>query len=224
MNYQGVLFDLDNTLVDRAGAVVRIAHALYDAEPAIRANTPRDAAVDRIVDFDADGLGGGRKVLMERVQEEWPEIDRSGEELVAWYGARYVTSLAEDALVQALVAGLSRAGMPWGIVTNGPSSQLDKVQVLGLEARPMCVVVSEELGYTKPAPEIFHEALRRLGLVAGRHVLFVGDNPDADIAGAHAVGMSTAWARRRRVWPDRLQPPDHEVDHVSELAPYLKID
>jgi phosphoglycolate phosphatase-like HAD superfamily hydrolase len=73
VNYQGVLFDLDNTLVDRAGAVVRIAHALYDAEPAIRANTPRDAAVDRIVDFDADGLGGGRKVLMERVQEEWPE-------------------------------------------------------------------------------------------------------------------------------------------------------
>jgi putative hydrolase of the HAD superfamily len=223
VNYEGVLFDLDNTLVDRAGAVVRIAHALYDAEPTIRANTPRDAAVDRIVELDADGLAG-RKVLMGRVLGEWPDIARGGEELVAWYGARYVTSLEEDALVQALVAGLSRAGMPWGIVTNGPSSQLDKIQVLGPESRPMCVVVSEELGYTKPAPEIFHEALRLLGLVAGRHVLFVGDNPDADIAGARAVGMSTAWVRRDRAWPDRLQPPDHEVDHVSELAPHLKID
>ena len=223
MSYGGVLFDLDNTLVDRAGAVVRIAHALYDAEPAIRANTSRDAAIDRIVELDADGLAG-RKLLMERVLEEWPSIARSGEELVAWYRARYVTSLEEDALVQALVAGLSRASMPWGIVTNGSSYQHDKVAVLGLEARPACVIVSEELGYWKPAPEIFHEALRRLGLVAGRHVLFVGDNPDADIAGAQAVGMSTAWVRRGRAWPDGLRPPDHEVDHVSELAPYLRID
>ena len=127
MSYEGVLFDLDNTLVDRAGAVVRIAQALYDAEPTIRANTPREAAVDRIVELDADGMAG-RKVLMERVQEEWPDIARGGEELVAWYGARYVTSLEEDALVQALVAGLSRAGMPWGIVTNGPSSKLSARQ------------------------------------------------------------------------------------------------
>lgn len=126
--------------------------------------------------------------------------------------------------MQALVAGLSRASMPWGIVTNGSSSQHDKIQALGPEARPACVIVSEELGYMKPVPEIFHEALRRLGLVAGPHVLFGGDNPDADIAGAQAVGMSTAWVRCGRAWPDRLRPPDHEVDHVSELAPYLKID
>ena len=46
-SYQGVLFDLDNTLVDRAAAVVRIAHALYEAEPAIRAQTTRDEADDR---------------------------------------------------------------------------------------------------------------------------------------------------------------------------------
>ena len=131
--------------------MVRIAHALYDAEPTIRANTPRDAAVDRIVELDADGRAG-RKLLLERVLVEWPDIARSCEELVAWYGARYVTSLAEDALVQALVARLSSAGMPWGIVTNGPSSQHEKLRVLGPEARPVCVVVSEESGYSKPAP------------------------------------------------------------------------
>ena len=222
-SYRGVLFDLDNTLVDRAAAVVRIAHALYDAEAAIRANTPRDAAVDRIVELDADGLSG-RKLLMERVLEQWPGIARTQEELVAWYGARYVTSLKEDARVQALAAGLSRASLPWGIVTNGPRSQHDKVPLLGQEARPLCVLVSGEFGYDKPEPEIFQEALRRLGLAEGRHVLFVGDNPEADIAGAQAVGMSTAWVRRGRAWPDGLRSPDHEVDHVSELAPYLTID
>jgi putative hydrolase of the HAD superfamily len=223
VSYRGVLFDLDNTLVDRAAVVVRIAHALYDAESAIRAKTPRDAAVDRIVELDADGLLG-RKLLMKQVLDQWPGIARSHEELVAWYGVRYVTALEEDPLVQALVAELSRASVPWGIVTNGPSSQHDKVALLGSEARPACVLVSGEFGYSKPAPEIFHEALRLLGLAAGRHVLFVGDNPDADIAGAQAVGMSTAWVRRGRAWPGGLQSPDHEVDHVSELAPYLSID
>lgn len=222
MSYGGVLFDLDNTLVDRAAAMVRIAHALYDAEPSIHANTPRAAAVDRIVELDADGLAG-RELLLEGVLQQWPGIARSHEELVNRYSARYVTSLEEDPGTQALVAGLSRASVPWGIVTNGSSYQHDKVPVLGPEARPICVLVSEEFGYKKPAPEIFHEALRRLGLDAGRHVLFVGDNPGADIGGAQAAGMSTAWVRRGRAWPDALRPPDHQVDHVSELAPYLRI-
>lgn len=221
VSYRGVLFDLDNTLVDRAAAVVRIAHALYDAESAIRANTARDVAVDRIVELDADGLLG-RKLLMKQILDEWPGIASSHEELVAWYSARFVTSFEVDARVQSLVARLSCASARWGIVTNGPSSQHDKVALLGPVARPACVVVSGAYGYEKPAPEIFHEALRRLGLAAGRHILFVGDNPDTDIAGAQSVGMSTAWVRRGRAWPDRLRSPYHLVDYVSEFAPYLR--
>ena len=219
-SYEGVLFDLDNTLVDRAAAVVRIAHALYDAEPAIRAQTTRDEAVAKIVALDDDGAAG-RRLLMERVLAQWPRIGRRHEELVAWYGARRVALLEEDPRVQALVAALRRAGTPWGIVTNGNSRQHDKAPLLGPEANPGCFIVSEEIGHAKPAPEIFHEALRQTGLTASRRVLFVGDNAVADIGGAQAVGMSTAWVRRGRAWPTALQPPDHQVDHVAELAPML---
>ena len=219
-SYQGILFDLDNTLVDRAAAVVGIAHALYDAEPAIRAQATRDEAVAKLVALDDDGAAG-RHVLMERVLAQWPRIGRRHEELVAWYGARYVALYEEDSRMQALVAALRRAGTPWGIVTNGNSHQHDKAPLLGPEANPGCFIVSAEIGHTKPAPEIFHEALRQTGLTASRRVLFVGDNPVADIGGAQAVGMSTAWVRRGRAWPTALQPPDHQVDHVAELAPML---
>jgi putative hydrolase of the HAD superfamily len=48
----------------------------------------------------------------------------------------------------------------------------------------------------KPRPEIFAEALRRLE-IAPEQALHVGDNLDADVAGAAALGIRTAWLTRR---------------------------
>ncbi|MGH2345304.1 MAG: HAD family hydrolase [Chloroflexota bacterium] len=33
---------------------------------------------------------------------------------------------------------------------------------------------------------------------------FVGDNPEADMQGAHNAGMRTAWLQRGRRWPTQL--------------------
>jgi HAD superfamily hydrolase (TIGR01509 family) len=47
---------------------------------------------------------------------------------------------------------------------------------------------SDEVGVRKPASEIFHLALRHLGVPAHRAV-HVGDDPVLDVAGARAAGM-----------------------------------
>ena len=53
---------------------------------------------------------------------------------------------------------------------------------------PDCRLSAADAGYLKPDKRIFECALERLGASAAETV-FIGDSPDADIAGALAVGM-----------------------------------
>ena len=52
----------------------------------------------------------------------------------------------------------------------------------------------------KPDPEIFRRALGALK-IRPEEAVFVGDNPESDIAGAKAVGMKTIWMRDS-FWPE----------------------
>jgi putative hydrolase of the HAD superfamily len=74
------------------------------------------------------------------------------------------------------------------------------------------------VGVRKPDPAIFHTAAARVG-VALSHILFVGDHPEADIAGAAGAGMQTACLRRGREWPmhEVTAVPNIIVDAFDEL-------
>lgn len=54
------------------------------------------------------------------------------------------------------------------------------------------VVISEEVGWRKPHPAMFQQALASAGVPASR-ALFVGDNLETDIRGAAAMGIPTVW-------------------------------
>ena len=79
------------------------------------------------------------------------------------------------------------------------------------------IIVSEEAGYAKPDPRIFRDALKATGLARPEQIMFIGDNPFADIDGAKRFGMRAAWIRRAREYPVDLQPPDHIIDFVTEV-------
>ena len=78
-----------------------------------------------------------------------------------------------------------------GLVTNGTGpTQRAKLKALALDALFDPVVISDEVGLRKPDVRIFELAIRGWG-VASASVLFVGDDPIADIQGAKAAGMRT---------------------------------
>lgn len=58
------------------------------------------------------------------------------------------------------------------------------------------IVVSDEVGWRKPHRKIFEFALAELG-ESPSDVIFIGDNPEADIMGPSDCGIDSVWVKRR---------------------------
>ena len=212
----GLLFDLDNTLLDRESAFLRVAHRFYDVYLKANTSVTRAKAVAQMVDWDADGYVG-RQVMLSSWLAEWPGVGLDMNSLFEWYQPEMQRQVRPDLEINAFLVRMNERGVPWGIVTNGRLSQHDKCRAAGLERLAPFIIVSEEAGYRKPDPAIFRDALDRTGISAPEQVMFVGDNPQADIDGAKRFGMKAAWIRRGRQYPAGLLEPDHIVDHVLEV-------
>jgi len=78
-------------------------------------------------------------------------------------------------------------------------------------------IASSEYMVRKPNPLLFELALSRAGL-PGRAVWYCGDNPVADVMGAHGAGIFPVWYRSGI--PSDF--PDERYDRAPE-CPYLEI-
>ena len=213
---RGLVFDLDNTLLDRVTAFIGVAESFYEEHLRDTTSVARDEAIAKMVRWDDDGYRDG-KAMRARWLDAWPEAGLDTQSLTAWYRFEMERQVEPDEEINGLLAGLNERQVPWGIVTNGSPKQHVKCRAAGLDRLAPFIIVSEEAGYRKPDPRIFRDALKATGLTAPEEVLFVGDNPVADIDGAKRFGMKAAWIRRGRQYPVDLQPPDHTIDHVAEL-------
>lgn len=83
------------------------------------------------------------------------------------------------------------------------------------------IVVSDAVGWRKPAPIIFRQTLERMGLEPA-DALFVGDRADIDVAGARALGMDAAWVNPdAEPFPPDLAPPTYDLRDLADLRPIL---
>ena len=83
------------------------------------------------------------------------------------------------------------------------------------------IVVSDAVGWRKPAATIFRQTLDRMEL-APADALFVGDRIDIDVAGARALGMDAAWVNPdAEPVPPGLAPPTYDLRDLAELRPVL---
>ena len=219
----GLIFDLDNTLLDRRAVFIRVAQAFYAEHLNVGASATREEAVSAMVCWDEDGYAD-REAMRKRWLNEWPDTRLTAGSLTEWYRSTMEQKTEPDTAINQLLADLNNRRLPWGIVTNGSSrSQRDKCRAAGLDRLAPFIIVSEEAGYDKPESRIFRDALEATGLSEPQQAMFVGDNPEADIDGAKRFGMKTAWIRRGRRYPEGLEPADHVIDRVTELMDVVEI-
>ena len=223
MRFSAILFDLDNTLFNREAAFRGVAEDFHAEFLASSTSVAREEAVALMVGWDEDGYAN-RREFREAMLAQWPEAGLDLDALNAWYRQAMERRSVPDASVNDFLARLNRAGLPWGIVTNGNGpNQRTKCTLTGLGELARFVIVSEERGYAKPDPRIYRDALNALGLTSPEGVLFVGDNPVNDVDGARAFGMRTAWVSRGLAFPAELVAPDHVIERVTDLRGVLGV-
>lgn len=94
-----------------------------------------------------------------------------------------------DPAAAALLAELRGAGLQTGVISNHFGLLAEHLGEIGLGAHWDVVLDAAKVHLCKPDPRIFALACRRLGLQPGE-VVYVGDEPRADVEGALAAGAA----------------------------------
>ncbi len=97
--------------------------------------------------------------------------------------------------------------------------QYKKLHACGLTDYFDHVILSEDAGFNKPAPEFFDYAIKMSGAEKAT-TLMIGDNFNTDILGAKRYGLATAFFNRFPEYP-APEPIDYEVTSLKQLMTIL---
>ena len=228
---RAVLFDLHGTLVypsadnlaDRRRAAYRVL-AEWPGAPSLEAFEARDEEtreklrLSGAAELRDYGVTHRLTLVVRSLLGDTPSqdlIDRMVEAYVdAWIdilrplpGTHEALDRLQERYRMALVTDFGHTPGIWRI--------LDR---FGLRGYFQPVVVSAEVGHTKPHPAMFGAALRGLG-VAPDDAVFVGDNPVCDIEGAKRAGILPILID---VDGRHSSCGDHRIVDLRELPPLLE--
>jgi N-acetyl-D-muramate 6-phosphate phosphatase len=214
-NVEGVLFDLDGTLLDSAPDLYAALMA-YCAE--VDAPPPPYAPVREVVSR------GSRAILRCAFDED----DAALQLRMPRYLAIYQTMLAQHTRpfdgIAPLLEALEAQGLRWGIVTNKPAFLTEElIQRIDWDLRASAVVCGDTLPVKKPDPAPVLLACERARIDPARS-LFVGDDL-RDVQAGRAAGMYTVAVRWGYL--DGGDPSawgaDAVLDHPAQLAELLSL-
>jgi putative hydrolase of the HAD superfamily len=220
MTIQAVTFDVGGTLIEPYPSVghvyaqVASEHGWNDLSPEVLNTRFRNAwsacssfdythsAWAGLVDETFSGLMACQPStsFFDRLYERFSEPD-------AWK--------VFDDVVPTLDALASR-GVRLGIISNWDARLRGLLQRLQLIEYFDAVIISCEVGFTKPSPVIFEQAAIKLGLPPGA-VLHVGDSRDHDVTGARAAGFHGLRIRRKHV------PASDDLSVLDEVLAKIQV-
>lgn len=198
------VFDLDNTLIDRHGALVRFLRGVGVPDPQLHALVVQDALgySDRLEFCGAIASAVGRG----DAASWWVRLQR---EL-----GQHVAPHLEIATRLAVLRRAARVA----ILTNGShENQRAKLRHSGLETSADRVVVAGELGAWKPDVQ----AYLACEFSEGTGYTMVGDHPEHDVQAPKSLGWETCWISHGRRWEEGA-PPDHTFDNITSALEFLE--
>lgn len=221
-SYEWILFDADDTLFHfDAFSGLQLMFSRHGVEFAEHDYHAYQAVNKPLWIEYQSGRIDAQQLQRERFQLWADKLQIAANEL----NSAYLTTMAEictplDGAVSLL--GALRGEARLGIITNGFTElQEARLARTGLAHHFDVLVISEQVGMTKPHREIFDHALALMGDPARDRVLMVGDNTDSDILGGINAGLDTCWVNADgRAAPADLTPT-YEVTSLAELERLL---
>jgi len=218
---EAVAFDLDSTL----------SYYPLSTQDVLRRSLARVGVSDLVEDIDqaaacynkawpeterrCGSILETRKTLWELVLGT-EDPDLSERLAIAYEDVRNETGVLLYPGVRRMLTSLG-ARYQLGLLTNGSTEmQWPKLRDLGIESTFDAIVVAGDHDVYKPDNRVFQLLAEQLG-TAPERVLFVGDNYQADIRGAHEAGMRTAWLRHPGMEPTEPTCHDVELESIDQL-------
>ncbi|MDD7343393.1 MAG: YjjG family noncanonical pyrimidine nucleotidase [Bacteroidales bacterium] len=119
-----------------------------------------------------------------------------------------------------LLEHLRRRGYATCVVSNGfRGTQQQKLRSAGVDGYIDRMVLSDDCGITKPFRGIYDYALQQCGVDASQAVM-IGDEPEADIEGAHNAGLPTIYYNWRKIDP-APGAATFTIIHMADAIPLL---
>jgi len=214
MLVEGVIFDLDGTLIDSIDAII---DALSDALSTFGVKGNLDKAANLI------GLNPWKIIGEITGINNFEEQDK----IVQLWAKNYLKAILEENKVPLfpetieVLSVLKNWGYKIGIASSLTRSIIEKLlSFYKIEPYIDAYVGNDEVKRSKPAPDIFIETARRLQ-VPGDRCLVVGD-AEADIAGGKAMGAITVLFNPRNNQYNYDIKPDFEINSLRQILDILK--
>src|SRR5450830_1344422 len=214
MRVDGVLFDIDDTLVDTRSA---FAHALAAVARRYLPDVGPERDLEVLAHWRAD------------VEGHYGAYTRGDDAWNTLFEERFVGAWAPHDDASSAVDRLLAAGIVIGALSNASVAyQTRKLARVGLVDRVPMLVGVDTLGVGKPDRRVFVEACRLLGTEPARTV-YVGDELDVDAWAARDAGLVGVWidrpGGRRNPLPDAHEhaPGVVVVRSLTELADVLEV-
>jgi len=222
---RAICFDLDDTLWDIGPVLERADRILADWLQARYPRIPSRFSPAEILEVRAALLREQperahdltylrRETFARLAVAVGYDRDMAHEAFALWHAARNECVPFED-----VVPTLARLGAKYRLATlsNGNAD----LAVIGIAHHFEIILHAAALGCAKPDVRAY-TALSRALTLQPAEILFVGDEPHADVAGPRNAGMQTVWINRGAIaWPGDLAPPDHEISSLRELVTLL---
>ena len=219
-----VTFDLDDTLWPVAPTIHRAERVLYEWITQRYPQISQNYSADEIA-LKRDQIGQRRKDIAHNVTklrhasllelaEEFNYSESFADEAMSLF-REYRNKVDPYEHSESVLSDLKQHYI-LGAITNG-NAQLENIS---LGQYFDFVVTAEDVGVTKPHPDMFISASNKAN-VALEKIVHIGDSPQIDVLGAMHAGCKAIWFNdKRQAWPGG-QTPDQVVHCLSELPQIL---
>ena len=193
---KGVVFDLDNTLLDfmqmKEFAVKAAVKGMIEAGLLV----DEDQSYREIIAIYEEFGWENQQVFDVFIEKQVGYVEHKflAAGIVAYRRAREANLMAYPNVNKTLMA-LTKAGIKLGVVSDAPSREAWlRIYYLNLYHFFNVVITFDDSGERKPSEVPFKMSLEALQLEP-EETIMVGDWPERDVVGAQQIGMKTAFAR-----------------------------
>ena len=233
-----VLFDAYGTLVELDDFYGRLQRGFAQRGANLSDETVREAGraeirhyihnVLRARDFDSRQIVVREcaQVLGDAAREHGGAHDLKSEELVEILDDAVRFRLFPD--TREALEALHAQGVPMGVLSNWDYQLPQRFEEIDLSRYFHFVQSSSQIGYEKPAPQIFQRGLELAREVmphlTPENCFYVGDHYEKDVIGAQTAGMKPLWVvRDERDLPSSAAPRDESVVIVRSLREIVSL-